>query len=360
MRELDRFMLLRLLERFMLVVLFLVFMFFAAGYAFAATPLPQASHNALDAMGPQAAHTVDLWRIFLWVCTAVFVAILAGLAYVLWRRPRAANDTLPDLSTVNQAEPRTRRNVTAAVAASVLLLLALIVSSVFTDRALARLPLVDAVNIEVTAHQWWWTARYINGGPTDMFETANEIHIPVGRPVVVKLKSDDVIHSLWVPNLAGKKDLIPGRTALMELRADQPGVYRGQCAEFCGYQHALMGLLVMADPPAQFETWQQSQRAAAAQPADASAQRGKAVFEAAPCAMCHSIQGTLAQGRHAPDLTHLASRQTLAAGTLPNNAQALGAWITDPQIYKPGTNMPKIPMSQQDLEAIVAYLGSLK
>jgi cytochrome c oxidase subunit 2 len=360
MRDLDRFMLLRLLERFMLVVLLLVFMFFAAGYAWAATPLPQAPHNALDAMGPQAAHIVDLWRIFLWVCTAVFVAILAGLAYVLWRRPRAANDTPPDLSSVNRAEPRTRRNVTGAVAASVLLLLALIVSSVFTDRALARLPLVDAVNIEVTAHQWWWTARYVNGGPSESFETANEIHIPVGRPVVMKLKADDVIHSLWVPNLAGKKDLIPGRTALMELRADQPGVYRGQCAEFCGYQHALMGLLVTADPPAQYEAWQQSQRAPAAQPADARAQRGKAVFESTACAMCHSIQGTLAQGRHAPDLTHLASRQTLAAGTLPNNPQALGAWITDPQIYKPGNNMPKVPMSPQDLDALVAYLGSLK
>ena len=360
MRDLDRFMLLRLLEQFMLVLLFLVFMFFVAGYAFAATPLPQARHYALDAAGPQAAHTAQLMRIFLGVCTAVFVAILAGLAYVLWRGPRAGSDTPPDLSSVNRAEPRTRRNVTSAIAASVLLLLALIVSSVFTDRALARLPLVDAVNIEVTAHQWWWTARYVNGGPSDSFETANEIHVPVGRPVVVKLKADDVIHSLWVPNLAGKKDLIPGRTALMEFRADQPGVYRGQCAEFCGYQHALMGLLVTADPPARFDAWQQAQRAPATQPADARAQRGKMVFEAAACAMCHTIQGTSAQGKHAPDLTHVASRQTLAAGTLPNNAQALGAWIANPQIFKPGTNMPKVPLSPPDLDAVVAYLGSLR
>jgi cytochrome c oxidase subunit II len=358
MRELDRFMLMRLLERLILVVLFCVLA--AAGYALADTPVPRAPHSALQAMGPQSAHIVDLWRIFMVICTAVFVAVLAGLLYVLWQRPRADNDTPPDLSTVNRSEQGPRRNVSSAVAASVVLLLVLIVASVFTDRALARLPLVDAVNIEVTAHQWWWTARYINGGPSETFVTANEIHVPVGRPVVVTLKADDVIHSLWVPNLAGKKDLIPGRSALMQFRADRPGVYRGQCAEFCGFQHALMGLLVTADPPAQFEAWQQAQRSPAAQPSDASAQRGKAVFEATACAMCHSIQGTQAQGQHAPDLTHLASRQTLAAGTLPNNREALAAWITDPQIYKPGTNMPKVTLSAPDLNALVAYLGSLK
>jgi cytochrome c oxidase subunit II len=359
MHQLERFALMRLLERFGLVLLCLLCVF-AAGYAFAATPLPQAPHSALDAMGPQAGHILDLWRVFLWICTGVFVAVLAGLAYVLWKRPRAGNGTPPDLSSVNRAEPRTRRSVTQAVIASIVLLLVLIVSSVFTDRALARLPLVDAVNIEVTAHQWWWTARYVNGGPSDAFETANEIHIPVGRPVVVTLKADDVIHSLWVPNLAGKKDLIPGRTALMQFRADRPGIYRGQCAEFCGYQHALMGLLVAAEPPAEFAAWQQAQRAPATPPAGGQAQRGKAVFEATACAMCHSIQGTPAQGQHAPDLTHLAGRQTLAAGTLPNNSQTLAAWITDPQIYKPGTNMPKVPMSQQDLDAVVAYLGGLR
>jgi cytochrome c oxidase subunit II len=328
--------------------------------AMAATPMPQAAHDALAATGPQAAHIVDLWRIFLGVCTAVFAAILAALLHALWRRPRSGNDTPPDLSTVNRPEPGPRRHVTTAVIGSTLLLLALIVASVFTDRALARMSLVNAVNIEVTAHQWWWTVRYVSGGPSDIFETANEIHIPVGRPVVVKLRADDVIHSLWVPNLAGKKDLIPGRTAIMQFRADKAGLYRGQCAEFCGFQHALMGLFVMAEPPEQFEAGQQAQRAPAAEPAAAKAQRGKALVEATPCAMCHSIQGTQAQGRRAPDLTHLASRQSLAAGALPNTPQALASWIADPQRHKPGTNMPTIPMSSEDLEAIVAYLGSLK
>lgn len=332
----------------------------AAWPALGATPLPQAPHSSLQAMGPQAGHIVDLWRVFLATCTAVFLAVLAALLYTLWRRPRAGADTPPDLSRVNEPEPGPRRYVTGAVVLSTLGLVMLIAASVFTDRALARLPLADAVNIEVTAHQWWWTVRYVGGEPPDTFETANEIHIPVGRPVVVKLKADDVIHSLWVPNLAGKKDLVPGRTAIMQLRADKPGVYRGQCAEFCGFQHALMGLAVTAEPPAQYEAWQQAQRSPAAPPADARARHGKAVFESVSCAMCHSIQGTSAQGRRAPDLTHLASRHTLAAGTLPNTPQALADWIADPQRHKPGTHMPTIPMSVEDRDALVAYLGSLK
>lgn len=360
MRELDRFLLVRLLQRFMLVLLFLACLFAAAGYALADTPVPSAMHDALQAKGPQSAHIVDLWRVFLWTCTAVFAAILAVLVLALWRSPRADARTPADLRSVNRPEPGARRRVAAASVASALLLVALVAASVFTDRALARLSLVDGVNIEVTAHQFWWTARYPGGSPSDIFVTANEIHVPVGRPVVVQLKSDDVIHSLWVPNLAGKKDLIPGRSALLQFRADQPGVYRGQCAEFCGYQHALMGLLVIAEPPAQFDAWVQAQRQGAAEPADAAGQRGKQLFQSVSCAMCHAIQGTLANGQHAPDLTHLASRQTLAAGTLPNTPVQLAAWIKDPQKHKPGTNMPATPLSQPDLDALVAYLGSLK
>jgi cytochrome c oxidase subunit 2 len=200
----------------------------------------------------------------------------------------------------------------------------------------------------------------MNGGPSDIFVTANELHIPVGKPVLVNLKADDVIHSLWVPNLAGKKDMIPGRSALMQFRADQPGIYRGQCTEFCGFQHAMMGLLVVADPPAQYEAWVQAQRQPAAEPQDAKAQRGKDLFQALSCAMCHAIQGTIANGQRAPDLTHIASRRTLAAGTLPNTAQDLRSWISDPQVHKPGTNMPATPLSNEDLDALVAYLGGLK
>jgi cytochrome c oxidase subunit II len=346
--------------RFVALLVLAVLLASLSDYALATTPIPQAVHNALDAMGPQASHIAGLWNIFVWACAAVFAAILLALLYVLWRTPRSDAAMAPDLSVVHEPEPGPQRNVTRAVVVSILGLFALVVASVFTDRALARLSLADAVNIEVTAHQWWWTAKYVNGGPSDTFVTANELHVPVGRPVVVNLKADDVIHSLWVPSLAGKKDLIPGRSTLMQFRADHPGIYRGQCAEFCGYQHALMGLLVVAEPPAQYETWVQAQRQSAAEPQDAKAKRGKALFESVSCAMCHTIQGTLAQATKGPELTHIASRQTLAAGTLPNTPQDLAAWITDPQVHKPGTNMPATPLSKDDLEAIVAYLGGLK
>ena len=341
--------------------LVLVTLLALAGVAVAATPTPGAPHDALQATGPQSAHIVDLWRVFIWTWSIVFGLILAVLLAVLWRGPRATELAPADLSSTVAPEPRPTRRVTLAVAASSVLLLLLIVASVFTDRALAHLSLRDAVNLEVTGHQWWWTVKYLSkDSPSQNIETANEIHVPVGRPVVVTLKSDDVIHSLWMPNLAGKRDLIPGRTAQLTFQADKPGPYRGQCAEFCGYQHALMALLVVADPPEQYEAWLQAQRQPAAEPTDATAQRGKMLFQSTTCAMCHTVQGTLAQGKHAPDLTHVASRQTLAAGTLPNTREALASWIADPQKHKPGTNMPATPLSPEDLQAIVAYLGGLR
>jgi cytochrome c oxidase subunit II len=321
---------------------------------------PAGLHDMLNAMGPQAGHIAWLWNIFLAICTIVFVAVMVALVMALRRAPRGDETLAPDLSTVNVPEPRLRRTVSAAVAISVLGLIVLLVASVFTDRALARLPLQQAVNIEIVAHQWWWTVKYVKGPVSETFETANEIHVPVGQPVVVKLNADDVIHSLWVPNLAGKRDLIPGRTATMAFRADRPGIYRGQCAEFCGFQHAFMAFEVHAHAPEEFERWRKNQLQPAAEPTDPRAQRGKLLFQSIQCAMCHSIQGTLAQGKRAPDLTHLASRRTIAAGTLPNDAANLASWITDPHKHKPGVNMPANPMSGEDLAAIVAYLGTLK
>jgi cytochrome c oxidase subunit 2 len=169
-----------------------------------------------------------------------------------------------------------------------------------------------------------------------------------------------VIHSLWVPSISGKKDLIPGRTSRMQFRADQPGTFRGQCAEFCGYQHALMGFLLIAEPQAQFDAWASAQRQPAPEPTDARAIRGRDLFQSQSCAMCHAIQGTLANAQRAPDLTHVASRQTLASAALPNTPADLASWISDPQKIKPGTNMPATPLSQEDLAALVTYLGTLK
>jgi cytochrome c oxidase subunit 2 len=347
--------------RCLLAIALMAVLLSLADFAMAATPV-DAPHSALDAMGPQAAHWIDLWRLFLGACTIVFLAILLAL-WMAWRRaPRADETTPPDLSMVNRLEPGPRRHVAQAVVVSTIALVALIAASAFADRALGRLPLANAVHIELTGNQWWWSARYLDGPhDSDIFTTANEIHIPVGRPVVFALRGGDVIHSLWVPNLSGKKDLLPGRTALLELRADKPGIYRGQCAEFCGLEHALMGLLVIADPPDRFDAWVAAQRRPAAEPQDAKAQRGKQVFQASSCAMCHGITGIdFAGAQRGPDLTHVASRQTIAAGTLKNTPQELAGWIRDPQTHKPGTAMPATPLSQEDLEAIVAYLGGLK
>ena len=317
-------------------------------------------HDMLSAWGPQAGHVAWLWNVFLAVCAVVFLAVMAALALAVRRAPRIHAPEPPDLRTVNVPEPRLRRTVTAAVALTILGLLVLLAASVFTDRALARLPLRDAVNIRVTAHQWWWSVSYLDGPVSETFETANEIHVPVGRPVIVQLKADDVIHSLWIPSLAGKRDLIPGRTATLAFQADRAGIYRGQCAEFCGFQHAFMAFEVHAHPPGEYELWRRQQIATAAEPADPQAQRGKALFEAVSCAMCHAIQGTQAQGRKAPDLTHLASRRMIAAGTLPNTPTNLASWIADPHRHKPGVTMPANPMSGEDLAALVAYLGTLR
>jgi cytochrome c oxidase subunit 2 len=321
------------------------------------TRVPQ---DALTAFGPQAAHLGNLWNLMLWVCGVVFVAVLLALWWALHRAPRAGEETPADVSPLQQPERRAERTVALAVGASVLGLLGLIVFSVLGDRALAAIDRKGALQIEVSANQWWWGARYLDPDPSKTFETANELHIPVGRPVVLTLTSADVIHSFWVPNIAGKKDLIPGRPNTLAIRADKAGTYRGQCAEFCGLQHARMALVVVADAPDAWQAWAAQQRESASEPADARQARGRQVFLGSTCAMCHNISGTPASARKAPDLTHVGSRRTLAAGTLPNTRDALAEWIADPHAFKPGVNMPGHAFSREDLDALVAYLESLK
>jgi cytochrome c oxidase subunit 2 len=326
----------------------------AAAHALA---MPQ---DALHPAGPQAAHIGDLWNFTLALCTIVFVAVLGACLLALWRAPKTHSPATPDLSSLEHPERRVHRIVSWGVGLSVAGLLVLLAADVFTTRALARLPLKNAVNIELVGHQWWWEARYQFDDPSRNFATANELHIPVGRPVLITLRSNDVIHTLWVPNLQGKKDLIPGRTAVMRLQADRPGTYRGQCAEFCGLEHAMMALLVVAEPPAQYEAWTAHQAAPAQPPADALAQHGQEVFLGKTCVMCHTISGTDAGGKLGPDLTHLASRQTIAAGMFPNNRGHLAGWIADPQALKPGVNMPANALAPNDLQALLAYLENLK
>jgi cytochrome c oxidase subunit 2 len=316
--------------------------------------------DALRPFGVQAAHIGTLWNFTLGLCTLVFLAIVVACLAALWRAPRAHADTAPDVSSLARAESRIHRRVGWAVGLSALGLLVLLAADVFTSRALARLPLKGAVNITLIGHQWWWEARYRDEDASREFSTANELHIPVGRPVIVTLLSNDVIHSLWIPNLQGKKDLIPGRTATLRLRADKPGVYRGQCAEFCGLEHALMALQVVAEPNQGYEAWAARQRQPAPDPGSALTQRGQQVFLSTSCVMCHTIGGTTAGGRLGPDLTHLASRATIAAGMFPNNRGHLAGWIADPQALKPGVNMPANSLPPDDLHALLAYLETLK
>jgi cytochrome c oxidase subunit 2 len=227
---------------------------------------------------------------------------------------------------------------------------------------LATLPAVSAprpgttrLTVEVTGKQWFWAVRY----PGTRAVTANEIHIPAGERVRVVARSTDVIHSLWVPELNRKIDMIPGRTSSILLQADE-GVYRGQCAEFCGLQHANMAFLVVAEPPARFKAWLARQAGGAPSPATAAERRGAEIFGAAGCSGCHTIRGTDATGRVGPDLTHLASRQTLAAVTIPNSKGYLAGWILDPQHVKPGNKMPGLDLSGDQLQALLAYLEDLK
>ncbi|MDB5915914.1 MAG: coxB [Massilia sp.] len=337
-------------------LLFLLpFLLLASAAAVAGPP-----QSALEPAGVQAGEIYQLWRLTLLICTLVFSAVLAGFLYAIWRAPRSKVQLAPDVTSFEQSEPRLRRPVVAAVAASVLLLAVLIVADFLTDRRLARLPLTDAVRIEVSGHMWWWGARYLDDEPSRIFSTANEVHVPVGKPVILKLSSADVIHSFWAPSLHGKKDLIPGRTSLLQFRVDKLGVYRGQCAEFCGFEHALMAFTVVADTPAQYEAWAARQRAPAPAPVTELQKQGLQVFMRSTCAMCHTVAGTEAGARLGPDLTHLASRSTLASGTLPNTPQHLASWILDPQRFKKGANMPATPLSAQELDALMAYLETLR
>jgi cytochrome c oxidase subunit 2 len=318
------------------------------------------AQNALLPAGVQAAHILTLWNLTLLVCSLVFAAVLIALLVAVMRGPRSSGEVRPDLGSLERPERRVRRIVSGASIASVAVLFGLLLADVLTDRALSRLPVADAVHVEMTGHQWWWEARYHDDTPEGGFAVANELHVPVGRAVVVSLKADDVIHTFWVPNLHGKKDMIPGRTSTIEFRADRPGTYRGQCAEFCGLEHALMAFSVVAEPPAQYDAWVARQKARAPEPADELQARGAQLFVAGACAGCHTVRGTPARGELGPDLTHVMSRPMLAAGTFANTPANLEAWLKAPGSMKPGTTMPASQLSAPDLKALVAWIGALR
>lgn len=225
----------------------------------------------------------------------------------------------------------------------------------FTLVAMARLanaPTEDQLIVEVDGHQWWWEVRYPDLGVV----TANEIHLPVEQPILLRVRSVDVIHSFWIPSLAGKIDLLPDKTNTMSFSASEPGTYRGVCAEFCGLQHAKMRLTAFVTSEEEFDEWARQQ----AQPATVEASRGGELFLSAACPDCHTVRGTPADGSNGPDLTHLASRTTLAAGTLPNSTEDLSAWVRNPHEFKEGVEMEAAELSEADLADLIAYLESLQ
>jgi cytochrome c oxidase subunit 2 len=306
--------------------------------------------SALDVAGPPSAAIGRLYWFLLALSVAVYAAVMLSILIAALRREKDA--AAPDDRSLRQA-------VVGAVGVTVASVLAVLALSARTGSALAAVPPDTGISVRVTGHQWWWEVEYSSGAPQLRFETANEIHVPTGIPIHLTLISGDVIHSLWAPNLHGKRDLFPGRSTRLDWQVDREGVYRGMCAEFCGHQHAHMGLLVVAESPTAFEAWTAAQRKPAAAPAAEASLRGRELFLSAQCALCHTVRGTPAGGRAGPDLTHLASRQTLGAVTLPNAAAPLQDWIANPQTFKPGSRMPASSLGPAQIADVASYLQEL-
>lgn len=310
--------------------------------------------SVLDPASAQASNLALLSWILFGVSAAILLAVMALLLAGITRARNGRAE--------RPLEARHSRNLVlyGGVVIPLVTLTGFLVASALLGRESgASVPPRDAIVVEVTAHRWWWEVHYLDADGRRIATLANELYAPVGRPVRVNLKSSDVIHSFWAPNLQGKKDMIPGRTNVSWFTATREGAFRGQCAEFCGEQHAKMAFFVVAVPPDRFDAWLQRQAAPAAEPDNDLARRGRQVFMSTTCFMCHAIRGTRAMGQVAPDLTHVASRQSLAAGALRNNPGALAAWIVDPQNVKPGTRMPATDLNGEDLQALLHYLGSL-
>ena len=313
-----------------------------------------------DPAGPGAEGAVDLWWLMLALGTLVFVLVGVLLAVALFRRRGAdeAADQGPEGSGRPGGGAAMARPwlVGGGVVLPAVGILIVLVATIAAMRASAEEADDGAMVVEVIGHQWWWEVRYPDQGVV----TANEIHIPAGEQVVLRLRSADVIHSFWVPALAGKLDLLPEDTNELVIEADEPGRYNGRCAEFCGLQHANMDIFVVAQRGDDFDAWIEDQRRPADEPAGATAATGADIFTSAGCGDCHTIEGTTADGEKGPDLTHLASRETIAAGTLELTTENLQDWVTDPHDAKTGVLMPDPDLDESEVDAVVAYLEGLE
>ena len=342
--------------------------FVGAGLAFGAAACSRDSPSTLDPHGPVPDRVADLFYLMLavsgLVVAVITVLILMGALPI--RRGRAADpDRVPRWST--------NMIVVGGVVFPVLVLSLLWVLTLHDLAANSEPDRPTAFTVEVVGVQWWWEVRYPDLGG---FVTANEVHIPAGQPVRLLLSTNDVIHSFWVPQVLGKMDMISGKVNETWMQADRPGVYRGQCAEYCGAQHANMALYVVADSPADFRAWVANERRTAAAPSTATVSQGRQVFLSSACVACHTIRGVSQVRRigsvfrfdqnqpftsvYGPDLTHFGSRLSIGAGTVPNTRGNLGGWIIDSQTIKPGNRMPPLQLSGEDLQALIAYLESLR
>lgn len=311
----------------------------------------QPMQSALDPQAPaaQLIATLSGWMMGVFGVVFLLVMLIGGAG--LWRGRHAARSL----------SGRASRNLVIAggVVVPLLVVVALVVGSVLVEQAASRSAEPAALSVEVSGRQWWWEVRYLDDAGNAIAVTANEIHLPAGAAVRLLLRSADVIHTFWAPNLDGKTDMIPGMTNIAWLRLDQPGRYRGQCAEFCGTQHTLMAFYVVVQTPAEFRAWLDAQTRPAAAAALRQAE-GRRLFDAKGCAECHSIRGTAAQGERGPDLTHFATRTTLGAATAPNNRGHLAGWILDPHSIKPGALMPPTALLPDELDALLAYIEALE
>nr|WP_317894280.1 cytochrome c oxidase subunit II [uncultured Sphingomonas sp.] len=314
--------------------------------------------SPLAPAGEQAASIHSLFWLMMAVCGFMYLLVLAGLGIGLLRARRRRSET--GEPSINPADRGLTRGLVAWAALIVVGLTVLITGSFLVERTIAGARARDALEVRVTGHQWWWRIQYRDPATGAWIETANELHLSLGQTTRVALGSSDVIHSFWVPNIAQKLDLIPGRINRVDLTPTRAGWFRGQCAEFCGVQHAHMALDVKVDTPEEFARWLASQRRPATPPADPASARGLQLVTRGQCAMCHAIRGTQAVGRVGPDLTHFGGRRSVAAGTLTMSRGAVQGWITQPQAVKPGTMMPPVALSPADADAVSRYLMDLK
>lgn len=311
-----------------------------------------ANQSALAPAASQAADISTLWWAMFYGACVIFVVVMLLLAIGLWRARGTGNHSLSWSASRNLV-------TVAGVLIPLAVLIFLVGGSLMLGRNLSAEPPPDALTVEVTGWRWWWEVRYLDDNGEPLFTTANELHVPVGQPIALRLRAGDVIHSFWVPNLHGKTDLVPGRINTSWFEASETGTFRGQCAEFCGAQHALMAFLVVVQSEQEFQDWLANQKRPAPEPETEVARQGKEIFMA-ECQQCHTVRGTGAAGTLGPDLTHFGSRLTLAAATRPSSRGHIAGWIADPQSIKPGNFMPPTRLEPENLTAVTTYLQSLE